>query len=83
MVLDTKTYWLTECQSQRDFDLTNSSVFLSGSDKVDSPGEFSSWEYKDKNGAWIVKLNWERIGTKSTQEYKRLACEKCKVILEV
>jgi hypothetical protein len=49
--------------------------FLSDSDKVESPGGFSSWEYKDENEAWIVMINWERIGTTSTEEYKRSAYE--------
>jgi hypothetical protein len=56
--------------------------FLSDSDKAESPGGFSSWEYKDENGAWIEKINWERIGTRNTEEYKRSACEECKVWLE-
>jgi hypothetical protein len=33
---------------------------------VESPGGFSSWEYKDKNGVWIVKIEY-RLGERSTE----------------
>jgi hypothetical protein len=36
---------------------------------VESPGGFSSWEYKNENGAWIVKINWVQI---RTEEYRGL-----------
>jgi hypothetical protein len=38
--------WLTDRQSQCDFDFK----------LVESPEGFSSWEYKDENGEWIVKI---------------------------
>jgi hypothetical protein len=40
MGLDTKTYWLTDRQTQCDFDFAE-----------ESPGGISSWEYKDEIGA--------------------------------
>jgi hypothetical protein len=77
------TDWLTDRQSQCDFDFDFEQFsFLSDGDKVESPGVFSSWEYKDETGAWIVKINWDRIGTRSTEEYKRSSCEECKAWLE-
>jgi hypothetical protein len=36
---------------------------------VDSPEGFSSWEYKDKNEAWIVKSEY-RLGQRSTDWLK-------------
>jgi hypothetical protein len=59
MGLDTKTYWLTDRPTvSHDVTLTwtgFSFEFLSDSDKVESPGGFSSWECKDKNGACDLK----------------------------
>jgi hypothetical protein len=49
---------------------------------MESPRGFSSRENKDENGAWIVNSNWERAGTRSTEEYKKSACEECQVWLE-
>jgi hypothetical protein len=53
MGLDTKTYWLTDRQSQCDFDFDFEEISVFNGDKVENTGWFSSWEYKDKNGAWV------------------------------
>jgi hypothetical protein len=58
MELDTKTYWLP------DWPLVVMWLWLM---LLESPGGFSSWEYKDENGAWIVKINWAQI---KTEEYR-------------
>jgi hypothetical protein len=42
-----------------------------------SPGEFSSWEYKDENGAcpyWIVKIEY-RLGQRSTEWCDEIPCQ--------
>jgi hypothetical protein len=84
MELDIKAYWLADRPSVTMWLWLwlEQFQFLSDSDKAESPGGFSSWEYKDENGVWIVKINWEQTGTRSTEEYKRSAYEECKVWLE-
>jgi hypothetical protein len=62
MMLDTKTYWLTDRQSQCNFDFDLTWLRL-----VESPEGFSSRDYKDENGAWNVTMNWVQI---RTGEYK-------------
>jgi hypothetical protein len=47
---------------------------------AESLGGFSSWEYKDENGVWIVKVNWVPIRTEDYRVIWRLCL--C-VILEV
>jgi hypothetical protein len=36
---------------------------------VESPGGFSSWEYKEENGAWFVKIEY-RLEQRSTEWLK-------------
>jgi hypothetical protein len=64
--------WLTDRQSQCDFDFDFLQSVVSRKSEwelgVESPGGFNSREYKDENGTWIVKINWVHIRTEANSK---------------